>query len=148
MSERRKPGPKTDPNAIAQILVDAALLGDEAAAKRHTLSVRTIERYRAKSLSDRILSELVASKIRAAEGQWADGLAIAIKGQIAFLTKASQSANAADPSAIHSIAGALKILADVALTSKMLDARLARITGAEGAPAGSSAGADPPPAVH
>lgn len=126
-------GPKIDLDFAAQVLVDAAMLGDEAAAQRHKISDETVSRYRKLSQSDENLWKLVALKKRTAESQWADGLAGAIKGQIEFLQRAAQAADASDPHAIHAMAGSLKILADIALTSRMIDARLASRAGPEGA---------------
>lgn len=58
----------------AAALVDAAYLGDAAAAKKWDVSVRTIEIWRERLKTDLILSEFFARKRRAAESQWSTRL--------------------------------------------------------------------------
>jgi hypothetical protein len=108
----------------ATILVEAAYFGDKQAADRYGVSVRTVERYRARMDEDDELSAFVAIKKQKFEDEWADELPGAIRASIRFLGRAAQEASAKDPQAIHSVAGSLKILADVALTKQVLDARL------------------------
>jgi len=120
-----------DPDFIARVLIEASILGDEAAAARYNISVRTVERYRAKLAADPRLAAFVAGKKKASEAEWAHGLASALKGNIDFLNRASAQADPSSPEAIHAVAGALKILAEVSLASKMLDVRLAERSRAE-----------------
>lgn len=108
----------------ASVLVEAAYFGDKAAADRFGLNVRTIERYRARLDEDTELSAFVAIKKQKFEDGWAEELPAAIRASIRFLAKAATEADHKDSQTIHSIAGALKILADVTLTKKVLDARL------------------------
>jgi hypothetical protein len=54
----------------AAILVDAAYLGDEAAAKKWKITPRTIFNYRERLRSDPKLSELFSRKRSSAEGNW------------------------------------------------------------------------------
>lgn len=54
----------------ATILVDAAYLGDEEAAKKWKITVRTIFNYRERLKTDPKLSELFRSKRALAEGNW------------------------------------------------------------------------------
>ena len=122
-------GPNVDPERVAQIVVDASLIGDEAAAKRHNVSTKTVGRYRDLAQSDEVVSKLVAAKWEAADKDWSVGLSSAIKAQIEFLNRAATSASHTDPEVIREVTGALKTLADVALTSRMLDARIANRTG-------------------
>lgn len=58
----------------AAVLVDAAYLGDEAAAKKWKLTTRTIENYRARLKTDSVLSEFFARKRQVAEGNWSTQL--------------------------------------------------------------------------
>lgn len=55
---------------VARVLVDANALGDEAAARKHGVSVRSVERYRARMREDPELAGLVATKNREAEAGW------------------------------------------------------------------------------
>ncbi|HSN29412.1 MAG TPA: hypothetical protein VLT45_24145, partial [Kofleriaceae bacterium] len=70
----------------------------------------------------------------AADKDWAKGLSTAIRGQIEFLNRAAQDADPKNPEAIKAVTGALDTLADVALTKRMLDARL----GADGTEVGGA----------
>lgn len=115
----------------AQILAEAAVLGDHDTVRRHGISLRTLQRYRQRLAKDPKLAESVARKKAVLEREWATELAPAIRQTILFLRRAAQEADPRDPHAIHAVAGALKILADVAMTQKVLDARLAGIGGAE-----------------
>lgn len=58
----------------AAILVDAAYLGDEKAAKKWDVTTRTIENYRSRLKTDPKLSDLFARKRAAAEGNWVSEL--------------------------------------------------------------------------
>lgn len=58
----------------AAILVDAAYLGDEQAAKKWKITVRTIFNYRDRLKTDAKLSELFRQKRAAAEGNWVSEL--------------------------------------------------------------------------
>ena len=73
----------------AAILVDAAYLGDEAAAKKWQVSVRTIKNYRDRLKVDAKLSEFFHRKRGVAEGHWSTELKRALRS---VLTKAAQIA--------------------------------------------------------
>lgn len=141
-----KPGPKRDPQHVAQVVVDASIMGDAAAAERHKISEMTVNRYRHLAEDDASVKELVSAKWAAADKDWSVGLSSAIKAQIEFLNRAAASASPIDADVIDAVTGALKTLADVALTSRMLDARIANRTGqareADG-PADGSNGEEP-----
>jgi len=130
-------GPRIDLHAAARLLVEADLFGDDVAAKRHNVSDKTVRRYRKLQQTCPELGQLVREKAAAGiealhgdpDGDWCKDLGPAIREQIAFLRKAAQAVDPSDPKAIYSVAGALKILADVALTSRVLDARIAGSTG-------------------
>lgn len=126
-----KRGPKIDPEFIARVVVDATLLGDGTAAKRHNVSTKTVQRYREMAQSDANVSKLVSALWAAADKDWGKGLASALRGQIEFLNRATEKADPSNPEAITAVTGALETLADVALTKRMLDARLGPEAGAE-----------------
>lgn len=62
--------PKIDPEKVSRILIDAAALGDAEAAKRHCVSVRSIERYRARMPHDNVLAAAVGRKAKEADASW------------------------------------------------------------------------------
>lgn len=78
----------------AAILVDAAYLGDEVAAKKWDVTTRTIENYRTRLKTDVKLSELFARKRAAAEGNWVSELKRALR---TGLSKAAQIIECIEP---------------------------------------------------
>ena len=118
-------GHNFDYERAARALAIAALHGIKEAANAEGITVRTVRNYRQRLDQDEYLAELFREKKESLEREWASELAPAIRGAIDFLRRASSEANPADPEAIHSVAGALKILTGVALTKEVLDARLA-----------------------
>jgi transposase-like protein len=108
------------------VLVEAAFLGDKATSKKFGISTRTLQRWRKRLNEDGRLSSFVAQRKKELDKAWAEEMPIAIKASIDFIRRAAQEAAPNDPDAIHSIAGALKILSEVAMTREVLDARLAR----------------------
>jgi hypothetical protein len=104
-------------------LVEAAYFGDKAAADRYGVTMRSVENYRARLVTDTELVAFFAIKKQEFEDKWADELPAAIRASIRFLAKAANEVMVTADT-IHSIAGALKILADVTLTKQVLDARL------------------------
>lgn len=109
----------------AAILVEAAFNGDQAASEHWGISIRSIQRYRAKLGKDKKLASSVADKKKVFEGRWADNISPAITNGISYLTKAIQEI-ASTPEGIHAVAGAVKLLSEIEMTKRMLDARLAR----------------------
>lgn len=108
------------------VLVEAAYQGDDVAAKKYGVSVRSVRRWRKRIDEDERLASFVRIKKDRMEQRWADELPSAIRASITYLQNAAQEVNKRDPDAIHAVAGALKILSDVALTKEVLDARLAK----------------------
>jgi len=126
----------------ATVLVEAAYSGDNVAAQKYGKSVRTIQRWRRRMAEDRHLSSFVAQKKAQAEREWAKELAPAIRAAIEFVQRAAQHMEPADPEALHAMAGALKILTEVAMTKEVLDARLAHAGGQAPEPPGEVAAAN------
>lgn len=108
------------------VLVEAAYQGDKVTAKKYGITERTIRNYRKRLDEDKRLSAFFQDKKERMEQRWADELPGAIRAAINYLQGAAQDADRRNPDAIHAVAGALKILSDVALTKEVLDARLAR----------------------
>lgn len=118
-------GPIQDEDLIARIIVTSMLRGDEEASLCHSVSPRTIQRYRALMRADDGLAKLVAQKKAAVESSWQGDLRDAIQAGIKFLKRSAEEADATDPDAIHAIAGAIKVMSETDMTSKVIDARLA-----------------------
>jgi len=130
----------------AKLLVEAATDGDKAVAERHGVTVRSLQRYRKALVRDEELSRAVADKKAKVEAGWADQIPGALRAAIAFLQKAAEQADPKDPAAIHSVAGAMKLLSETSATWKVLDARLARqnrpVQQADGTPPAAGGGSN------
>lgn len=114
----------------AAVLIEAAFTNDEDAAARYDISVRTLRSYRARLHEDPELAVIFQTKKALFDRAWADDLVKAMKGAASFIFEATETARKddkckTDPQMIAAMAGALKLCADVHLTSKVLDARLA-----------------------
>lgn len=111
----------------AQIIAEAVMGGITATCDKYGISQRTFHRWRARlTAGDTILAEKVTVKMAALERDWAEELPEAIRAAIAFLKRSGEVADAKDPQAIHSVAGALKILTDVTLSRRLIDAKIAK----------------------
>ena len=111
-----KRGPKVDRERVARILVDASELGDALAAKRHNVSVRTVESYRAKYASDPNVAELCGTLKKAVVEDW---LAAAKGTRRKLLKRVDALADSTDD--LRTVAGALKIVHDAVLADELLN---------------------------
>lgn len=116
-------------------LVDAAYMGDKGAAEKYGVTTRTVRRWRDRLDTDAHLSSFVREKKILTDQEWASELPSAIRASIRFVRESAKESKLGSPDATKVVADALKILAEVALTREILDARLAgqnRPTGEEG----------------
>ena len=124
---------------IAEILVEAYLTRDEVAtAAKHGVCDRTIRNWKAALGDDAELAELFRVKKQLAVDSWAEEVPLALRSAVSFLVRAGNEGDHKDPHMVHSIAGAMKLLSEVSATWKLLDVRLARQAGPNGAQAGAS----------
>lgn len=115
--------PTIDKVKAAQALIDAAVLGDTQAAKKHNVSTRTIERWRHRMDNDPQLAGFV-EEMREKQNQiWAAEIPVTLTACIEYVKQASQIASKTDPEAIAAIVSAIETLSDVSLTWKMIDER-------------------------
>lgn len=96
-----------DAEFVALVLADAAMIGDEAAATRHGVSVRTVERYRSKAKDDEALAASVGEKKAAYRTSLRDEL---IETTRAGLTRMRTLLETETD--LHKAAGAVKIASD------------------------------------
>lgn len=108
----------------ASALVDATLMGDRGAAEKYGVSVKSIEGWRSRLNSDELLREFFLKKKDEQDKAWANDIPAAIAACVSYLKSAAQQVSPTDPDAIHSIAGALKIMSEVSMTREVIDARL------------------------
>lgn len=109
----------------ARIVLDAVVMGDRPACEKHGISLRTLQRYRTKLEDDAELSQVVAQKKEMQDEAWANEIPSAIAACINYLKDSAAACVPGNPDAIHAVSGALKIMTEVELTRKLIDARLA-----------------------
>ena len=114
-----------DYERAATVLVDALYEGDVEAVQRHGVTRKSLYNWRHRLATDQRLAQLFNEKRRQAETEWAPQFVPAIRDAVEFLRRAARELDPADPDAVHAVAGALKILAEIAMTREVLDARLA-----------------------
>lgn len=110
----------------SMILVEAAFFGDNQTALKWGVHRKTIENYRRRMEDDAELIQLFRFKKKEFEGAWAEAIPAAMRLAIDFIGRSAVQADPKDPEAIHAMAGAIKILAEVGLTKEIIDARLGR----------------------
>ena len=116
--------PTFNQERAAKALVDAILMGDQDAAKKYGVSLRTIENWRSRLDTDRHFAAFFQNLRQAKDENWAVELPAALASCIDFLKRAGQEADAKNPDAIAAIASAAETLADMALTQKVVDERI------------------------
>lgn len=119
--------PSFDYAKASTAIAECYVLGPRATTEKLQISERSLQRWRARlAKGDAKLAALVADKIRAVEADWAEALPGAICACIAFLHRAAKDADPTDPVAVHAIAGAMKLLAEVTISRRVIDEKLAR----------------------
>ena len=121
---------KSNRELAAVALVEAAFKTDAEACGKFGISLRTLQRYRRQLQEDPELAGIVATKKALLDREWRDDLVKAMRGAASFIFEAAETARTdekckTNPDMIAAMAGALKLCADVHLTSKVLDAQLA-----------------------
>lgn len=122
---------KYDPELAATVLLEAIYTTDKKACEKYGITDRTLRRYRQRLATDSELSAIVRTKKEKLDEAWADELPIALRRGIQVIGECveavSQDEKAKkDANVIHAISGALKICADMQLTSRVIDARYSK----------------------
>ena len=120
-----KLGGRFNPDRAAQILVEAAYHGDKKAAKENGISERTIRNYRRILAEDTEFSAIFLKKHEKFEDDWASDLSGAIKAGIKFIKESTEEQKKSSPDSLSAVTDATRVLAEIALTKDMLDAKLA-----------------------
>ena len=118
-------GRRFDHERAATILVEALYYGDKRTAERWGITGFTIRRYRHRMNDDSKLFDMFQVKKQAFETHWAEEISGAIRSAVRFIARAGIEADPSDPAAIHAVAGALKLCAEISMTKAIIDARLA-----------------------
>lgn len=108
--------PKRNREQIANIVTDADVMGEEAAAKKHRMSARQVRRYRKMSETRPDVSERVQSKRIELSKGW---LEEAKKARMEALERGLELARKSDN--LRDVTGFLKIVHDAVLADEMLN---------------------------
>jgi hypothetical protein len=113
----------------ATVLLEAAYTTDEKACARYDVSVRSLQRWRRSLASDPDLAGLVHTKKEAFDKAWAESLPLAMRSAVETITAIAVNIREdplmkKNPLALEKVAGALKTVAEVYYTGKMIDARI------------------------
>lgn len=115
--------PTFNKQRAAMVLLDSTLTNDRAAAEKWGVSERALRQWRSRLDSDPDFAALFyVGKMRQDEA-WATQIPDALAAGIKFLARASEQLDPSDPNAIHAIAGAIKILAEISMTRELIAAR-------------------------
>lgn len=121
---------KFKPEIAAAALLTAAYANDEEACKKYGVSLRSLQNWRRRLAEDQEFADFFTKKNAEASKKWAEELPVALTQSLRFLGEAADAARkdpmyVRNPMVIQAVAGAMKLIADVLLTSRVLDARLA-----------------------
>jgi hypothetical protein len=125
----RKPQIKKYERAAA-VLLDALYTTDQKAAERYGVSLRSVQGWRRMLAEDSEFAAFFATKKEQFDAAWADTLPIALKEGVGLLAECARAIRSdarmmKNPAVIAAVAGAVKICAEVYLTGKVIDARIA-----------------------
>jgi hypothetical protein len=116
----------------AEVLLAAIFTTDEQACQKYGVSLRSLQRWRRLLVDgDPELAGCVAIKKQVFDAAWAEKLSPALSRGLQAMEKCfneiiADPRHCKNPVVIHALAGAVRILAEVDLSSKVIDARLGR----------------------
>ena len=116
----------------AEVLLTAIFTTDEEACQKYGVSLRSLQRWRRQLADgDPELAGCVATKKAAFDAAWAESLPVALARGVKALERCfteiySDPRACKNPIVLHALAGAFRIVAEVQLTSTVIDSRLAR----------------------
>lgn len=112
----------------AMVLIAALYKSDAEACQEYGISLRSLQRYRKALATDRLLAEAVATKKAELDKEWAQDFIVPLRKGAQFLLEAFESCRTdkqyiKNPVVIQAVAEAVRLCADVVLTSKAIDAQ-------------------------
>jgi hypothetical protein len=115
---------------IATVIIEALYTSDERACKKYGISTKSLQRYRKDLTTDVELSSIVRTKQELLNNSWADSLKFTLSKGIRVLADCFESISAdplysKNPEIVKSIADAIERCADVELTGRLINARIA-----------------------
>lgn len=112
----------------ASVLIAAVYMSDAEACAKYGVSLRSLQNYRKRLVSDAAFAEVFATKKAELDKEWAKDFIIPLKKGAQFLLEAFESVRAdknyiKNPVVIQAVAEAVRLCADVVLTNKAIDAQ-------------------------
>lgn len=133
------------PELKAQIIAESVASGIKATCEKYDISRRSMERWKKQlKTGDATLSQLVAGKLEKVERDWLAEIPSVLVDTVAFLQRAAKEADPKDPDAIHAVAGAFKLMADVINARDFMADRLGQSQQATGTRATTGAAGSVP----
>lgn len=108
----------------AKALVDAILIGDRAAAEKYQVSVKSIELWRSRLQTDRVLRDFFRNFKDEKDIAWADEIPATLTSLIGYAKELAQNGDRNNAENLMFVSKAIETIADVALTWKVMDARI------------------------
>jgi hypothetical protein len=108
----------------AAVLLEAVFSTDAVACEKYGITVRTLCNYRKRLHTDSNFADFFRTKKEAFDLAWVNEMPIALRKAIRFIARATEVADPRNPAVIERIAGAIKIIAEVQMTGKFIDARI------------------------
>lgn len=112
----------------ATVLIGAIYVSDAEACAKYGISVRSLQNYRKRLASDAKLADIFATKKAELDKEWAQEFIVPLRKGAQFLLEAFESCRSdkqyiKNPVVIQAVAEAVRLCADVVLTSKAIDAQ-------------------------
>lgn len=113
----------------ASVLLEAVLSTDEKACAKYGLTQRTLFNYRKRLAEDPKLSDMFLTKKEVFNAAWAESMPAALTQGIQALETCfkeirSDPSACKNPTVLHALAGAFRIVAEVHLTIRVIEARM------------------------
>lgn len=138
--------PAFDAERAALILLDALALGDEAAAEKWDVSVRTVRNHRDRLESDAGFAAFFRAKLAKASRGWAS---VRLRFLRKAITKLEELVEKAGPDQIRDVSEAVKTVGELQVVSDALNVgNDASPEGEEPATHGEGSPTSTPPIVH
>jgi hypothetical protein len=114
----------------AAVLVDAVFNSDKSAALKFGVSERSVRNYRKLLSEDAEFAAFFQIKKEQFDAAWVDDLPVALKKSITLIGECADSIREdqrlkKNPAVLAAVAGAMKLCAEVYMTSRVIDARIA-----------------------
>jgi hypothetical protein len=113
----------------ALVIYDALILGDSFVVEKYGVNRRTVQRYRKRFKTDSILSQKVAELRKAIQEPYKPTAKDAMDAAIGFIQDAPKHLDPSKVGDILAIAQAYKTIGEIELAGKIIDARLAQVSG-------------------